>query len=75
MGVLQAEAAVKATNAKGNYVILRGEAGHSVANEITRGVEETLKKHPGIKVVVNQAHAGWSPDAAMKTMVGIFWIL
>jgi D-xylose transport system substrate-binding protein len=68
VGVLQAEAAVKATNAKGNYVILRGEAGHSVANEITRGVEDTLKKYPGIKVVVNQAHAGWSPDAAMKTV-------
>ncbi len=68
VGVLEAEAAAKATDGKGNYVILRGEAGHSVANEITRGVEDTLKKYPGIKVVVNQAHAGWSPDAAMKTV-------
>lgn len=68
VGVLQAEAAAKFTGGKGNYVILRGESGHSVANEITRGVEETLKKFPGIKIVVNQAHAGWSPDAAMKTV-------
>jgi len=68
VGVLQAEAAVAATKGKGNYIILRGESGHSVANEITRGVEETLRKHPNIKVVVNQAHAGWSGDLAMKTV-------
>lgn len=68
VGVLEAEAAVALTKGKGNYVILRGESGHSVANEITRGVEDTLKKSPGIKVVVNQAHPGWSGDLAMKTV-------
>ncbi|MBS1983772.1 MAG: substrate-binding domain-containing protein [Bdellovibrionales bacterium] len=68
VGVLQAEAAAAFTHGKGNYIILRGESGHSVANEITRGVEDTLKKFPDIKVVVNQAHAGWSPDLAMKTV-------
>ena len=68
VGVLQAEAAAAFTKGKGNYVILKGEAGHSVANEITRGVEETLKKFPGIKIVVSQAHAGWSGDLAMKTV-------
>lgn len=68
VGVLEAEAAATFTKGKGNYVILRGESGHSVANEITRGVEDTLKKFPGIKVVVNQAHPGWSGDLAMKTV-------
>ena len=68
VGVLQAEAAAKATNGKGNYIILQGESGHSVANEITRGVEETLAKFPGIKVVLKQSHAGWSGDLAMKTV-------
>lgn len=68
VGVLQAEAAVEFIKDKGACIILRGESGHSVANEITRGVEDTLKKHPAIKVVVNQAHAGWSGDLAMKTV-------
>ncbi len=68
VGVLQAEAAVKATNGKGNYVILMGQAGHSVANEITRGVESVLKKYPSIKVVMKKNHEGWSSSAAMATV-------
>src|SRR5205823_7757740 len=31
VGVLQAEAAVKATGGKGNFVLLNGQSGHSVA--------------------------------------------
>ncbi len=68
VGVLQAEAAVKATNGKGNYVILMGQAGHSVANEITRGVESVLKKYPAIKVVMKKNHEGWSSSSAMATV-------
>jgi D-xylose transport system substrate-binding protein len=68
VGKLQAEEAVKQTKGKGNYVILMGQAGHSVANEITRGVESVLSKHPGIKVVVKQSHEGWKPDLAMATV-------
>lgn len=68
VGVLQAEAAVKATGGKGNYVLLMGQAGHSVANEITRGVESVLKRHPGIKVVTKKNHEGWSSSLAMATV-------
>lgn len=68
VGVLQAEAAVKATSGKGNYVILMGQAGHSVANEITRGVESVLKKYSQIKVVMKKNHEGWSSSAAMATV-------
>lgn len=68
VGVLQAEAAVKATGGKGNYVILQGQAGHSVANEITRGVKSILAKSPGIKIVVDKAHDGWSQALAMATV-------
>lgn len=68
VGVLQAEAAVKATGSKGNYVILMGQAGHSVANEITRGVESVLAKHKDIKVVVKKNHEAWSQAAAMATV-------
>ncbi len=68
VGVLQAEAAVKATGMKGNYVILMGQAGHSVANGITRGNLDTLKKYPNIKVVVQKNHDQWSPNLALATV-------
>lgn len=68
VGVLQAEAAVKATGGKGNYVILMGQAGHSVANEITRGVKSVLSKYPGIKIVMEKSHDAWSSSLAMATV-------
>ncbi len=68
VGVLQAEAAVKATGAKGNYVILMGQAGHSVANEITRGVDSVLSKFPSIKVIMRRNHNAWSPQEALATV-------
>lgn len=67
VGVLQAEAAVKATGGKGKYVLLLGEAGHSVADEITRGVVSVLSKHPKIQIVVKQNHPGWSTALALAT--------
>ena len=68
VGVLQAEEAVKRTKGKGNYIVLMGQAGHSVANEITRGVMSVLKKNPNIKIVVQQNYEGWSPSLAMATV-------
>lgn len=68
VGVIQAEAAVKATKGEGNYVILMGQAGHSVANEITRGVESVLSKYPKIKVVIKKNHENWSSNLAMATV-------
>lgn len=68
VGVLQAEAAVKATQGKGNYVLLMGQAGHSVANEITRGVLSVLEKYPQIKIVVKKNHEAWSSALAMATV-------
>src|SRR6185295_346203 len=67
VGQLQAEAAVKFTGGKGNFVILKGQAGHSVAEARTAGVLSVLKKHPNIKIVVQQYHNGWSPKLAMET--------
>lgn len=68
VGVLQAEEAVKVTGGKGNYVLLMGEAGHSVAEEITRGVLSVLEKYPQVKVVVKQNHPGWSTALALSTV-------
>lgn len=68
VGELQAEAAVQFTKKKGKYVILMGTAGDQNAAERTEGVLNVLKKYPEIKVVAQQAHAGWSPELAMKTV-------
>ena len=67
VGRIQGEAAVKATNGKGKYVILMGQAGDPNAADRTRGITEVLKKYPNIQVVSQQSHAGWSPELAMKT--------
>jgi D-xylose transport system substrate-binding protein len=71
VGVLQAEAAVKATGGKGNFVLLDGQSGHSVASEIARGYHEALEpmvSYGLIKIVVEKSHDAWSPDQALKTV-------
>jgi len=67
VGVLQAEAAVKAMGKKGNVVILSGAQGHSVAEAITAGVKSVLSRYPDIQVVVHQYHPGWSSELALRT--------
>jgi D-xylose transport system substrate-binding protein len=67
VGVLQAEAAVKATGGKGRFVILKGTMGHSVAEEITRGNKDVLKKYPGVQIVYEQYHPNWAPNEALES--------
>lgn len=71
VGVLEAEAALKATGNKGNYVLLNGQSGHSVALEIARGYHETLKPFVDkgdVKIVVERNHDSWSPEQSLKTV-------
>ncbi len=71
VGVLQAQAAIAATHGKGKYVLLAGQAGHSVAMEITRGYEDTLAPYVArgdIEIVMKQNHSAWSPEQALKTV-------
>jgi D-xylose transport system substrate-binding protein len=71
IGVLQAKAALAATNGKGKYILLSGQAGHSVAMEITRGYEDTLAPYIArgdIEVVAKQNHSSWSPEQALRTV-------
>lgn len=68
VGILQAKAAVKATGGKGNYVILMGEEGHSVAHQITSGNLFILQAYPDIKVVKKSSHKNWSREEAKDTM-------
>src|SRR3984885_12162933 len=71
VGVLQAQAAIAATGGKGRYVLLAGQAGHSVATEITRGYEDTLAPYVArgdIEIVMKQNHSAWSPEQALRTV-------
>jgi D-xylose transport system substrate-binding protein len=71
VGVLQAEEAIKATHGQGNYVLLDGQSGHSVALEIARGYRETLQPYVDrreITIVVEKNNDSWSPEQALKTV-------
>lgn len=71
VGVLQAQAALRATGNKGKYVLLSGQAGHSVATEITRGYKDTLAPYIArgeIEIVSEQSHSAWSPEQALRTV-------
>jgi D-xylose transport system substrate-binding protein len=71
VGVMQAKAAIAATGGKGKYILLSGQAGHSVATEITRGYDETLAPYVAsgaIQVVARQSHSAWSPEQALRTV-------
>jgi D-xylose transport system permease protein len=71
VGVLQAEAAIAATGGKGRFVILAGQAGHSVATEITRGYDETLAPYVqrgAVEIITRQSHSAWSPEQALRTV-------
>ena len=71
VGVLQAQAALAATGGKGNYIVLSGQAGHSVASEITRGYTDTLRLYldrGDIRIIAEQNHSSWSPEQALRTV-------
>lgn len=71
VGVLQAEAALAATGGKGKFVLLSGQAGHSVAGEITRGYEHTLAPYIArgdVEIVMKQSHSAWSTEQALRTV-------
>ncbi|MBI4704572.1 MAG: substrate-binding domain-containing protein [Deltaproteobacteria bacterium] len=71
VGVLQAKAALGATGGKGNYVLLNGQSGHSVAMEIARGYMDVLGPSVDkgdVKIVVQKDHDSWSPEQALKTV-------
>jgi D-xylose transport system substrate-binding protein len=71
VGVLQAEAALRATGGKGNYVLLGGQAGHSVTTEITRGYKDTLAPYIArgeVHIALEQNHSAWSPEQALHSV-------
>jgi D-xylose transport system substrate-binding protein len=72
VGKLQAQAMVdwlkaKYGSVKGDVALIRGQPGDSNANAMSSGVLEVIKANPGLKLIADQSHEGWSSDKAMAT--------
>jgi len=67
MGRLQAQAVAKGIGGKGNIVILEGVAGSGPVVQTLEGMNEVLKKYPGIKVLTTK-YTNWSPAEGKTAM-------
>jgi D-xylose transport system substrate-binding protein len=72
VGRLQGEAMLKWFREKrgkieGNVVLIKGQPGDSNTNAISSGVLEIIKNNPGLTLVAQQYHAGWSPEKSNVT--------
>lgn len=52
---------------KGKVALVKGQPGDSNANAMSSGAIEIIKANPGLELVAEQSHDGWSPDKAMAT--------
>jgi D-xylose transport system substrate-binding protein len=72
VGRLQGEAMVEWLKAKngevtGKIALIQGQPGDSNAIAMSSGVLEIVEANPGLELVTNQAHEGWSSEKAMAT--------
>jgi ribose transport system substrate-binding protein len=70
MGQMNVDFVAKALHGKGNVLEVRGIAGTSVDQDTDKGVVETLKKYPGLKLV-GSVHGNWTQSIAQKQVAGI----
>ncbi|MER2533235.1 MAG: substrate-binding domain-containing protein [Candidatus Competibacter sp.] len=52
---------------EGNVALIMGQPGDSNAAAMSSGALDIIKQNPGLKLVVEQSHEGWSTDKAMAT--------
>lgn len=72
VGRLQGEAMVEWLKAKngsisGKVALIKGQPGDSNAIAMSSGVLEVIKANPGLELVTDQSHEGWSSEKAMAT--------
>jgi D-xylose transport system substrate-binding protein len=72
VGRLQGEAMVQWLKAKkgsitGKVALIKGQPGDSNAIAMSSGVLEVIKANPGLELVTDQSHEGWSSEKAMAT--------
>ncbi|HEX5497858.1 MAG TPA: substrate-binding domain-containing protein, partial [Thermomicrobiales bacterium] len=70
MGEMEADYVAKRLNGKGNVLEIRGIAGISVDDDISKGIHDGFKKYPGIKIV-GSVHGNWTQTIAQKEVAGI----
>ncbi|GAB4252189.1 MAG: sugar ABC transporter substrate-binding protein [Acidobacteriota bacterium] len=68
VGNLQAEILAKKLGGTGRIVILGGDESSQVAQEITAGNLEVLRRHPHLQVVLQRFHFRWSRTLAQFTV-------
>lgn len=77
VGKLQGEAMVewfkahKNGEVKGKVALIMGQPGDSNAIAMSSGALEIIKANPGLELVAEQAHEGWSSEKAMATTENI----
>ena len=72
VGRLQGEAMVawlkaKKGEVKGRVALIKGQPGDSNAIAMSSGALEIIQKNPGLELVADQFHEGWSSEKAMAT--------
>lgn len=66
-GLLQMEEVAKLLNGKGNIAIMHGQMGHEAEIKRTEGNKEIIKKHPEMKVVMEDT-AEWNREKGLTLM-------
>jgi ribose transport system substrate-binding protein len=65
-GVMAGEHLAKLLDGKGNVILLRYMVGSASTDEREAGFLDALKKHPGIKIISADQHAGPTRDTAYR---------
>lgn len=52
---------------EGNVVLIKGQPGDSNANAMSEGALSIIKANPGLTLLAEQSHEGWSASRAMAT--------
>ncbi|MFC7440299.1 sugar ABC transporter substrate-binding protein [Laceyella putida] len=66
-GLMEMEEVAKILNGKGNIAIMNGQMGHEAQIKRTEGNKQIIKKHPGMKVVL-EGTAEWDRAKGMNLM-------
>ncbi len=72
VGKMQGDAMLEALREKngdltGTVALIMGQPGDSNAQALSSGVLDVIAKNPGVKLVAQRSHQGWSPDLARET--------
>jgi ribose transport system substrate-binding protein len=70
MGEEEVEYLAKRMPEGGNLLEIRGLAGVSVDDEISKGIHAGVQKHPSFKIV-SSVHGDWTQEVAQKAVAGV----